>query len=521
VDISVYTSPPGGGESNPSPFAVAEPNPVPELTALSPATVPAGGAGGSQFFLELSGRGFIESSTALWNGEPVTTSFLADSSLRATVPTREIRDGGIAAISVRNPEPGGGTSATLDLVVENPRPVISVLDPSAIATTENGYTLIIEGAGFVPSSEVRWNGSPRPTTWIGTSRLTAAIPAADLSRPGQATVTVFNPPPAGGESETRTVALYLRVPIQANDLVYDPVRDRIYASVPSTGGAAGNSVAAIDPNSGEVLFTVFVGSEPSPLAISDDASVLYVGLDGANAVRRVDLETNEAGLQFDVGTDRWGDPLLAEDMVVLAGSPGTVAVSTRLPNLSPRHGGVYVYDDGVRRPDGTQGSTGSNRIEPSAAQDVLYGYNNETTEFGFRRLRVISTGIVEEEVQRGLISGFGIDIRFDAGRVLAGDGAVLDPGSMTRLGSFDAFGPVTSNVSIGRAFFLDRPSGPGARRDEIKVFSVADYLLQGVIRVPDLNVDSDRPIRVPPDGIAFRASDAEVVILRHSLLGAP
>jgi hypothetical protein len=58
--------------------------------------------------------------------------------------------------------------------------------------------------------------------------------------------------------------------LPANDLAYDRRSDTIYASVPSRAGVLGNRIATIDPDLGELGPSVFVGSEPSPLATSDD-----------------------------------------------------------------------------------------------------------------------------------------------------------------------------------------------------------------------------------------------------------
>ena len=49
----------------------------------------------------------------------------------------------------------------------------------------------------------------------------------------------------------------------------------------------------IDPLSGTITASVFVGSEPGNIALSDDGRYLYVGLNGANAVRRVAILSNE------------------------------------------------------------------------------------------------------------------------------------------------------------------------------------------------------------------------------------
>ena len=51
----------------------------------------------------------------------------------------------------------------------------------------------------------------------------------------------------------------------------------------------------------------------------------------------------------------------------------------------------------------TQRHTGSDRIEYSADSTRVYGYNNETTEFGFRRLVVDAQGVHELDVTPSLI----------------------------------------------------------------------------------------------------------------------
>ena len=86
-------------------------------------------------------------------------------------------------------------------------------------------------------------------------------------------------PIAGSAATIRVISLPVK------DLVYDQARQRIYASVPSSGGARANTVTLIDPSTGALGPSVFVGSEPGKLAMSDDGQYLYVGLDGAGARR--------------------------------------------------------------------------------------------------------------------------------------------------------------------------------------------------------------------------------------------
>jgi len=65
------------------------------------------------------------------------------------------------------------------------------------------FTLTVNGSGFTASSVVRWNGSDRPTTFVSSTRLTAAIAAADVSAIADIPVTVFDPAPPPGGTLTR------------------------------------------------------------------------------------------------------------------------------------------------------------------------------------------------------------------------------------------------------------------------------------------------------------------------------
>lgn len=241
-----------------------------------------------------------------------------------------------------------------------------------------------------------------------------------------------------------------------NHLVYDSTRQRVYASVPSRAGARGNSIAVIDPSTSQIESLIPVGSEPNVLAISKDARYLYVGLDGAGAVRRVDLDTKTAGLQFALGSDSFFGPYYAEDMSVMPGSPETVAISLRYSGVSPKHAGVGVWDNGVRRANMTPSHTGSNTIEFSDSPDTLYGFNNETTEYGFRRMKVDATGVSTVSTLTNVLTGFATRITFDSGRVYSTDGVSLDPVAGRRLGRFAGISyssGVIGDTASGKVYF--------------------------------------------------------------------
>jgi len=84
---------------------------------------------------------------------------------------------------------------------QDPAPFINEpLVPDAVAPGGSGFTLTINGTGFVSGSVVNWNGGARTTTFLSSSQLTASIPASDIATASTASVTVVSPTPGGGVS---------------------------------------------------------------------------------------------------------------------------------------------------------------------------------------------------------------------------------------------------------------------------------------------------------------------------------
>jgi hypothetical protein len=96
---------------------------------------------------------------------------------------------------------------------KNPVPVLTALSPTTATVGDAAFTLTVTGSGFVTGSTVNWSGAARTTTFVSSTQLTAAIPAADLGSAGTAQVTVVNPTPGGGTSSAVTFTIGARNPV--------------------------------------------------------------------------------------------------------------------------------------------------------------------------------------------------------------------------------------------------------------------------------------------------------------------
>jgi uncharacterized cupin superfamily protein len=202
ANVQVKNPAPGGGASGTLVFTIN--NPMPTTTSLSPNNAT---AGGPSFTLTVNGTNFESKSKVEWNGADRSTTFVSATKLTAMITGADIATAGTASVKVFNASPGGGTSNAQTFTINNPAPALTSLMPNKTAHGGSAFTLTVHGSGFVTTSQVKWNGSNRTTTYVSKSQVKAAITAADIANAGTASVTVVNPSPGGGASNPLTFTI--------------------------------------------------------------------------------------------------------------------------------------------------------------------------------------------------------------------------------------------------------------------------------------------------------------------------
>ena len=251
-------------------------------------------------------------------------------------------------------------------------------------------------------------------------------------------------------------------PGRGNDLVYDRHRDVIYVTVGSAAGAPnGNSILVLDPDTLNILERITVGSEPNRLAISNDCSRVYVGIDGATSFRYYEPMTGQLGpLQPVRGratpgiNGGLGRPAVVEDMVVSPTDPKLVIVSADAVGSSAS-GVIEIYNDTGR----IGGVGGFSEAESLAFVDhnTLIGLENSNTGFDSTRFKLEDDELIFEQEAGNVIGGFGTTIEASGGLIFTSNGGVMDPANLTRLGKFSGAGSaVEASVEDGLVYFLGR-----------------------------------------------------------------
>ena len=201
AQVAVTNPAPGGGTSGAFTVAI---DPAAVLTVNATAVPPStpvtmtltGGFGGGTDWLALAQVGSSDQSFVSYTyvGAGVTTRTWTVT-MPASAGQYEFRyfpDNGFIRA-------GTSPAVTLDASLR-PAPILTSLSPATAAVGGPAFTLTVTGTSFSNASVVRWNGSSRTTTFVSSTQLTAAIPAADIAATSTAQVTVFTPAPGGGTS---------------------------------------------------------------------------------------------------------------------------------------------------------------------------------------------------------------------------------------------------------------------------------------------------------------------------------
>ncbi|MBU2018914.1 MAG: T9SS type A sorting domain-containing protein [Bacteroidetes bacterium] len=299
----------------------------------------------------------------------------------------------------------------------------------------------------------------------------------------------------------------ISIDLNAHKLLYDGKRDKIYATVKSLDMNYGNNFVQINPRTGLIEKSMFVGSEPSCMDITKDTNFVYIGFDGASLVKRINLNTFLVDRTIPLGNGPFG-PRYAEDVATISTTPDVVVVSRKRMSVTPRHDGVVAYLNSTKIPGETPNHTGSNVIESADDTSLVFGYNNESSEYGFRRMRIDTiTGVNLIDVTQGM--SLGLDFEFEKGLLYSDRGKILDPflSPPTFVGNYANISwdyAVQADFENNTTFFCTISNGLQIRR-----YNLQTMALKGVTNLDNafpntfqLPVSSDM-IRYSEGGLAF------------------
>lgn len=359
-----------GGSQAPVTKAAAT-NPVPVITSLSPNSANAGAAAQS---VTIHGTGFMATTTATFNGAPVTVAYTSASEIAIPLSTSEQAAGGVFPVVVINPSPGGGSSQPANFTVNNPAPALTSVSPGVFAVGSPETPITLVGTGFVPTSTVTAGGVKLATQYVSGTGLTASLPASEFAAGGTLQLAVVNPSPGGGATAALPATV---VAVAALTIVAVP------QAAGTVSGAWNLAVAAEDPNGNPIVgLSVALSSDAGTLSaaseVTDSAGTLGATLNpptGSGAAQSAAISAT-AGAQTAVAVASFAtDPTAGSSAVAealrRAGRDRALAAASQASTLTT----FYASPVSV----GLAGSPGASTPFASNSTETCYSDSSMTS----------------------------------------------------------------------------------------------------------------------------------------------
>jgi hypothetical protein len=398
----------------------------------------------------------------------------------------------------------------------NPVPTLTAISPLTATAGSGALALTIDGVDFMGQPVVSWNGELLETTPVSGTELSAQIPASDLASVNQANVTASNtgtaypasnsmpfsvnpPPPSGNQ-----ISVY---GTGGNDLVWDAKTSRIYVSMPGVQGDSGDAIGIVNPLTGKVTSSRFLGSDPARISISSNGEYLYAALYGANAIQQLTLPSFKLNAAWNLGgVDSFDGPYYALDLQAAPGAPETTAVALGAFGISPASIAVAIYDGATPRPDELQSTIYPySSLQWGDSASTLYSVDQQEPQ-DFLVLGVGSSGVVLDQGYDRVLNAYSPAIHYDAGTglVYADDGAVIQPSNGTVVGTYGASGIAIPDSTLDRVFILGQtPAQAGTSNYTIESFDQTKFTQIGSIAIDNVVGTPTALIRWGSNGLAF------------------
>jgi hypothetical protein len=135
IPVTVTNPAPTAGPSAALTFTVN--NPVPTVTTLGNTHAP----GGTAFTLTVNGTNFVAGSVVNFNGKAEVTTFVSATQVTAAIPMGDVSTGGTVPVTVTNPAPGGGTTASTNFTIDDYALSVPTSTATVIAGQPAMYTI--------------------------------------------------------------------------------------------------------------------------------------------------------------------------------------------------------------------------------------------------------------------------------------------------------------------------------------------------------------------------------------------
>lgn len=304
-------------------------------------------------------------------------------------------------------------------------------------------------------------------------------------------------------TQTDGISIY---PCNMADATFNQTTSQFLASLPSSAGAQGNTIAVIDGTTGAIDRHIPVGSEPGAIDLNGDETRLFVALQGSNAVAELSLATD----------------LVERNSILLSEDFSIEPLFARLITSSPSNNLQYLIhtndsfsDDAFKLSTDGVLTSGSARLFLSGIESIAYSPTDSTTAFAtsFSRFYILTLDAMGITASNEITNLFSGDFVENNGLLFSVRGERLDPATLIAEQPFGAINAetVAYQATGDRVLY-------GFRDGTVAIYNNADGTLLNTVTVPRLSSRQQTSLVAGPQGALITTSNGGAWFIPLSVL---
>ncbi len=311
---------------------------------------------------------------------------------------------------------------------------------------------------------------------------------------------------------TPELRTYRWLAANAAGLAVDPARGNVlYTSGPAATAGFGNTLVQLNPATGDLAASAFIGSDPRAVAVTDDGAFAYVGLWSSSQIVQYDLANGLVVRSFTLAGDGypWNSYTYQPyDVEAVPGYPEMVMVSQDATQSTYSTVNLYLNGVFIAGNDHEYQS-----LAASGREGVVYAYENYSSGYAFGTLTATATTLTNATSAASPFSGYYVTIEADGDLIVSSSGVVADGRTLTgrgRLALPTTVSKWTVAADAGARRIYAAEQGQG-----VFVFDALTLQQTTRITLPTLSSAIAEIKRWGANGLALRLENGVVMLFAH------
>ncbi|MGA2298336.1 MAG: T9SS type A sorting domain-containing protein [FCB group bacterium] len=201
----------------------------------------------------------------------------------------------------------------------------------------------------------------------------------------------------------------ISLPYITADVVFSKKNDKLYAVIDVMDTAYGNRLIEINPSTGAIERSLYVGSQPNMLRLTTDENYAWISFSAIPFVKRIDLNLFNIDKEIYLGQSRQtnsgnilNSQIISYNFTVFPNENNKLAITQQARGIF-NWDGIVLYKDDKIQPKKINPPEFPSCIEPVLNSSYLIGHQQTSNSSVFTTMKILDDGLEIQDTFKNLI----------------------------------------------------------------------------------------------------------------------